>query len=351
LGKIAVAAGELAVADRAGPRSLFGMGQTKREALRRHIATDVERAVKRRIALGEPGTTARTTLARGRGWSVDDVVCTRGPEDRLFEEYHSGLTIAVVVAGTFQYRTGNRRETLTPGSLLLGNDGQCFECDHDHATGDRCIAFRFSAEYFDRIGADLGGREARRAFRLGRLPPLREVSRLSAAAAAGLLDATAIPWEELSLELAAAALRLANGLRDHAPLAPRGAVARITASIRAIEGHPAGRLTLEGLAAEAGLSPFHYLRTFERVTGVTPHQFILRTRLREAATRLVTEPGRVLDIAFDAGFGDLSNFNHAFRAEFGMSPRRFRVLHRGDNRRPRFAITRASSQLSAGREP
>jgi AraC family transcriptional regulator len=106
---------------------------------------------------------------------------------------------------------------------------------------------------------------------------------------------------------------------------PRGAEARVTQSVRLIERDPAVRFTLHRLAAEAGLSPFHYLRTFERVTGVTPHQFILRTRLREAATRLATDPAKIVEIAFGAGFGDLSNFNHAFRAEFGMSPRRFRA--------------------------
>jgi transcriptional regulator GlxA family with amidase domain len=51
---------------------------------------------------------------------------------------------------------------------------------------------------------------------------------------------------------------------------------------------------------------------------------VLRARLREAAIRLVTEPGNVLDIALDCGFGDVSNFNRPFRTEFGASPRNYR---------------------------
>jgi len=57
---------------------------------------------------------------------------------------------------------------------------------------------------------------------------------------------------------------------------------------------------------------------------VTPHQYVLRARLRRAATRLATEAGKILDLAFESGFGDLSNFNRAFRAEFGTSPRAYR---------------------------
>ena len=91
-----------------------------------------------------------------------------------------------------------------------------------------------------------------------------------------------------------------------------------------IEQHPDNELSLADLARAAKLSPFHFLRTFQDLTGVTPHQYVMRTRLRHAATRLVLEPDAVLDIAFRSGFGDVSNFNRAFRAEFGVNPRAYR---------------------------
>jgi AraC-like DNA-binding protein len=62
------------------------------------------------------------------------------------------------------------------------------------------------------------------------------------------------------------------------------------------------------------------------VTGTTPHQYLLRTRLRAAATRLISGTERILDVALDAGFGDMSNFSRAFRTEFGVSPPRFPSL-------------------------
>jgi AraC-like DNA-binding protein len=79
------------------------------------------------------------------------------------------------------------------------------------------------------------------------------------------------------------------------------------------------------MAAEARLSPWHFLRCFEDLTGTTPRQYLLRTRLRRAAVRLRDETTRIVDIAFECGFGDISNFNRAFRAEFGRTPRAFRT--------------------------
>lgn len=287
-------------------------------------ATEVDRAVAGRIARGEAGGTAGRVLARGAGWVVEDVVCTSGPTDRPFEERHTGFSIAVVVAGTFQYRSPHGREVLTPGSLLLGNAGEPFECGHEHAPGDRCVAFHYEPAYFERIAADVGIGSAGGGFRAPRLPPVREVSGAVAAAAAGVLGGHGIGWEELAVELAARALGLASGGSPRPGVVLPGVQARVTEAVRRIERDPAARLPLQGLAAEAGLSPFHFLRTFQRATGVTPHQFILRARLREAAAQLAIGRRAVLAIALDAGFGDLSNFNRAFRAEFGVSPTKWR---------------------------
>ena len=60
------------------------------------------------------------------------------------------------------------------------------------------------------------------------------------------------------------------------------------------------------------------------VTGLTPHRYVLRARLRRAAVRLATNDARVVDVAIACGFRDVSNFNHAFRAEFGVTPRAHR---------------------------
>ena len=267
-------------------------------------------------------------IARGDGWFVSDVVCTSGPEDRPFEEEHARDSIAIVVRGTFQVRSMHARELMTPGSLMLGRRGQSFQCAHDHGRGDRCILFSFDGAFY--------GQQRQKTLRL---PPLRELAPFIARAAAGLHGAET-PWEELAIELATATLRLTSNVSASSGEIPRGAEGRVARTVRAID--EGVDTSLASLAKRAGLSPYHFLRVFERLTGLTPHQYILRARLREAAVRLASN-AKIVDVALDSGFGDVSNFNRAFRREFGMSPRAYRKA--GDPGRDRTYDQLVKSQL------
>jgi AraC family transcriptional regulator len=284
---------------------------------------ELDHALALRQQHGTPGHTTRRMMAAGDGWTVADVLCTCSPDDRSFEEEHDQSVIAVVLAGTFQYRSALGLSLMTPGSLMLGNRGQSFECGHAHGSGDRCVSFWYAPEHFERLSTDSDVRPGAR-FTVPRLPPLRALSPLVARAALGLGSPGETPWDELSVAVAASALRLSSGLASDRRGSPLNAEARVAQSVRTIDRHPAGPWTLAHLADAAALSPYHFLRTFNHLTGVTPHQYVLRARLRDAAVRLVRESGSVLDIALDCGFGDISNFNRAFRSEFGVSPRAYR---------------------------
>src|SRR3546814_16149370 len=86
------------------------------------------------------------------------------------------------------------------------------------------------------------------------------------------------------------------------------------------------------MAREADRSAFHFLRLFVRVLGVTPHQYLLRARLRRAARLLLEDTRPIIDVAYDAGFNDVSNFVRSFRRAAGVPPRRFRQASRGDRK-------------------
>jgi AraC family transcriptional regulator len=277
-----------------------------------------------KIAVDDRRMPRMRTLASGSGWSVTDVVCEAGPRDRPFEEQHTWSSIAVVVSGTFQYRSSAGEGLMVPGSLLLGNARDAFVCAHEHGTGDRCVAFHYSPEFLARLGEDLGVGDRR--FTAPRLPPARVLAPLVAAASTLLTHADGIACEVASLQLAARVMTLDRELEPRLRRGEPAALKRVTDIVRLMEREPdvPQTLTLRALADTVGLSPYHFLRSFSAITGATPHQYILRARLRRAAVRLRVEDTRVLDIAFDCGFDDLSNFNRAFRAEFGISPRGYR---------------------------
>lgn len=288
------------------------------------IAVEPEKPSTRTDNCSVSGPPRARMLAKGDGWTVSDVICTSGPHDRPFEERHSRTSIAIVVAGTFQYRSSTGSELMTPGSLLLGAAGQCFSCGHEHGTGDRCVSFSYTPEFFERLAADAGA--TRVSFKVPRIPPIRVLSPLVAQASALLAGVSRLTCEELSIKVAAEAVQLERGIAPRRTSPEPGSLARVTRVVRVIESHPDNSHDIAGLARQASLSPYYFIRTFEGLTGTTPHQYLLRIRLRRAAIRLRTEPTRILDIALDCGFGDVSNFNHAFRAEFGVSPRVYRSL-------------------------
>jgi AraC-like DNA-binding protein len=252
------------------------------------------------------------------------VVCTAGPHDRPFEERHEKVCIAAVTHGTFQYRSAQGSAVLAPGALLLGNQGTCFECGHEHAAGDRCLSFHFTAEYMESIAAGVPGAR-RAAFALPRLPPLPALIPLLAEVEAACDERDSGELEEIALRLGGTVLAtLADTkLAAHSP-SPRDAQ-RITRALRRIEAAVEEPLALIDLAREAAMSPYHFLRVFKQVAGMTPHQFVLRTRLHRAAVRLRRSDDSVLAIASGAGFNDLSTFNRHFRKVIGYSPGIFRV--------------------------
>jgi AraC-like DNA-binding protein len=266
--------------------------------------------------------TARV-LARGAGWRAMDVVCNAGPQDRPFEERHELVSVAVVTAGTFQYRSSQGNAVLAPGGILLGNPGGGFECAHEHGRGDRCLAFHYAPELFERIVADIAG-VRRPCFGVPSLPPLAELANFVASAQLARDERSSAALEELAYVAAGEAARIAARLPCVSRKSSAREERRVTDALRRIERDGHEPLSLAELARDAAMSPWHFLRTFRRVAGVTPHQFILMRRLHRAAVGLRTSDAPVSDIALAAGFGDLSTFNRQFRRAMGASPTRYR---------------------------
>ena len=266
-------------------------------------------------------------FAGGEGWSARAIVCRAGPSDRPFEERHEDFSVSAVVEGSFTYRSDAGLALLYPGALLLGNSGRCFECGHEHGAGDRCVSLHFHQDLFGEIAAAAASTSQFR-FSAPSLPPSGKV--LPVVALMEVLASTSSPLrsEELALRLVERVIAATAGNRRMSAAPTAREARRVVEAIRLVESDAARPVSLQDLAARAGMSKYHFLRVFRRLTGMTPYQYLLSARMRRAALDLASSRRPVLDVALDAGFGDLSTFNHRFRATFGLTPSQYRGLRR-----------------------
>src|SRR5467141_3984958 len=266
--------------------------------------------------------TPRTLLQRG-SISVSDFRCSARPEDTPFVERYASHSISYVRKGSFGCRTRGRFFELVAGSILVGHPGDEFICTHDHVCGDECLSFFLTPELVQAIG------DRTEVWRVGAAPPLPELMVLGELAQAAADGRSDVGLDEVGHAFASRFVEVVCGRPQK--LAPATARDRRRAVETAlwIDAHSHQQIDLEQAAGQAGISPFHFLRLFSSVLGVTPHQYLVRSRLRHAA-RLLAEDGRdVTDIAYDVGFNDLSNFVRTFHRAAGVSPLKFRQASRG----------------------
>jgi AraC family transcriptional regulator len=257
--------------------------------------------------------------------SVVEYRCNAGPPERAYWEAHDGWSVSFVKRGTFSCHCRGGVHELVPGSVLLGRPGEEYRCTHEHHDGgDECLAVHLSPELVDEL--------APRAWHSGAVAPSADLMVHGARMQAACSGDSDIGLDEAALAFVASfTARMRNEM-------PAPVAARLQDRRRAVESalwidaHASETIDLHSLARMTGLSPYHYLRVFASALGVTPHQYLLRSRLRHAARHLSEGDQPITEVALDCGFADLSNFVRTFRRAAEVSPRAFRRAARADRK-------------------
>lgn len=269
----------------------------------------------------------RSRQLRSGALAVFDYRCDAAPGDSPFSEQHDEYSLSYVRRGSFGYRCCGRAFELVGGSVLVGRPGDEYVCTHEHHdAGDECLSFKFDPALLDSVGA------TQAVWRSGALPPLPELMVLGELAQGAAEGRTDVGLDEAGWWFAQRFVEIASGRESK--IDTRRGIDRRRAVEAAmwIEAHAAEPVELDDVARAVGLSTFHFLRLFTKVLGVSPHQYLLRSRLRRAARLLADEERAVTEIALDVGFNDLSNFVRTFKRAAGVSPRGFRAAARGERK-------------------
>jgi AraC-like DNA-binding protein len=242
--------------------------------------------------------------------------------DRLhspWQKHYDKSGIGFVISGWFEYRGRAGTVTGVPGTLLFGNRDEDFSVDHLGSSGIKRLVVWYDREFLQNVAAEYGLDNA--SFPMVALPPGK-----AAANAFTRMLAVARGWadaEDAACALAGTALTVNTGRLRDTEISARDRQ-RMLAVVEYIATSYRGNCAVENLAAMSGLSRFRFMRLFKAVTGQTVNQYVINTRLRAAAARLVETKTPIGEIALDTGFNDISYFNTCFRTAFACSPRQLR---------------------------
>lgn len=226
---------------------------------------------------------------------------------------HEAFGLGAIEAGVERFRYRGEEHLAPADSLVLMNPDELHTGRAETDGGWRYRMVYVDADVVERVSGDRGwhfgdavGHDAPRARRV-----------------AALLDALWRADEPLAFDSLLHTL-LAE-FRSHArtarTAAPEGAL-RFAPVVDYLRAHLDRRLTLDELAAVAGLSPFHFLRQFKARYHATPQQMLMALRLFEAK-RLLAAGDAPAEVAAATGLADQAHLTRAFARRYGVTPARY----------------------------
>lgn len=232
---------------------------------------------------------------------------------------HEAYGLGAIEAGVERFRYGGSEHLAPPDSLVLMNPDVLHTGRAETEGGWRYRMAYIDVETVEAVTGDRGWW-----FRDAVQPDAARARRVTS-----MLDTLWQTQEPLAFDSALFALlqEFRSQARMSAP-AHSGGNPRFARIVDYLRAHLAERITLEQLAAEAGLSPFHFLRSFQAEHHATPQQVLMALRLFEAKRRLAADEAPA-QVAAAVGLSDQAHLTRAFARRYGVTPARYRQQVRG----------------------
>ncbi len=230
--------------------------------------------------------------------------------------FHSVPAIGVVEAGSMGCYCRSTGHVLPMGTVLLLNPGEVHAPRPANSHDWKCRVFFLVDEHYRVRSMDVAGKLLR--FSKPFVEDRRLADRLLRLHRKLETPGIALDLESSLLEIFAQLARRHACFEAPAdgPPADRTTIARAREYLHAYYGRD---ILLDQLGALAGLSPFHFLRTFRRSVGLTPHAYLIQIRI-EQGKRLLRAGNSISDVAVSTGFADQSHFTRHFKRIMGVTP-------------------------------
>ncbi len=261
--------------------------------------------------------------------------------DVTLSNHRSRLSVRWIVGGRYTYEVDGERFILEPGKFLIINDGQTYNSVTAHGIVTDCLTVSFNYSVFENVLTTLSNTDGWLLDNPFNANPNSEISFLLntyriegefqtlleqfARFTQGAFVPTALD-ESFYLLMRQLLVSQKKVVREvlNIPSAKKSTreelYRRISRAREFLRANADDELRIETVAAEANLSAFHFLRTYKKAFGVSPHQEILNIRLEKARKLMSLGKFSLGRIAIESGFGDLSSFSKAFRQRFGIAP-------------------------------
>lgn len=228
----------------------------------------------------------------------------------------SSYLLIVMLSGSLSFQTRKTRGIARPGQALL------LDCNSPHYYGaqNRCS---FTFVHFD-------GAQSREIYdlierRIGNLVHVQDVNLLHETIGEMI---NIMRYERVVNEAQCSSMvyTLLMQLLQSSGSAQNAASGNtmVDRAIAYIQEHLSEKLTVEAIAANSGYSPSYFSHIFTQETGLSPYQFVMKTRMDSAKHLLQVTKLPIQDVAFHTGFNSTANFCYTFRKEVGVSPHEFR---------------------------
>jgi AraC-like DNA-binding protein len=263
--------------------------------------------------------------------------CEAHPPDEG-EQATIALEIALPQSGLFvvDWGRGEAESLGTSSQILLFNPDEGFRVDHPSGGGDETIVLQVPTDVFRSAAENYGGcAGATPRFELCSLPRSPDVRLLQARLWRCLVSGRA----ESTLERESLTIAIADSIfrtlwdQPTGRMTPRPPTARAKAAVLdavfVLHQNFRQRPTLERLASEVEMSPYHFWRSFRAVTGVSPHAYSLQVRLDQALDRVLEGKLDLSRIAYEHGFSSHAHFTDVFHRVYGRPPSGFRFSATG----------------------